>query len=493
MESRTHAREQAFRLLPAIDEVLRDPRAIALTQRASRELVLELAARELERWRDAIKSGALDAGEMTRRRDAGELFATLGEHVQRELGRGVVRAVNASGVVLNTGLGRAPVHPEVAQAMRVAAESYCVLEVDRFSGERNQRDDYLSDLLRRLTGAEAGIGVNNNAAAVLLTFNTFAGGRAAVVSRGELVEIGGSFRVPSVMERANVRLVEVGTTNRTRIGDYASALDEDARGDIGLLIKVHTSNFRVVGFTEEASAAELAQLGRARKVATAYDLGSGLIECEGAPSLAPLLGGEPLVLDAVRSGVDVVTFSGDKLLGAPQAGLLVGTREAIAKLRRNPMYRALRLDKVALAGLEKTLELVLVGRGGEIPARAMLAATSQELEPRAHALARELAALPELACEIRAESSQPGSGSAPGVLLPSHAVGVRHARRSADELARALRAASVPVFARIQDGLLLLDVRTLLPGDAERLVASFRAVLGPNSAPSSRGGARAGS
>src|SRR6185295_10658577 len=201
-----------------------------------------------------------------------------------------------------------------------------------------------------------------------LAFQTFAGGREAIVSRGELVEIGGSFRVPDVMARANAKLVEVGTTNRTRIADYAGAVNERT----GLLVKVHTSNFRVVGFTEEVSPADLAQLGRDKGIPSAFDLGSGLLECDGAPPLAELLGGEPLVRAAVESGIDVVTFSADKLLGAPQAGIIAGKRDAVRALRDNPIYRALRLDKVALAGLEKTCELLLAGRGGEIPARAML-------------------------------------------------------------------------------------------------------------------------
>lgn len=466
-------RDSAFRRLPSMDEVLRDPRAAALTSRAPRALVLELLAAELADWREEIKEGRLDGAALDGRVAQGDLYHRAGARLERELGRGVVRAVNASGVVLNTGLGRAPVHPEAAEAMRVAAESYCVLEVDRWSGERNQRDDYLSDLLRRLTGAEAAIGVNNNAGAVLLVFNTFAQGGRALVSRGELVEIGGSFRVPSVMERAGVELVEVGTTNRTRIADYAAAVDART----GLVIKVHTSNFRVVGFTEEASAAEIAQLGHDRGVTTAFDLGSGLLELAGARPLAPLLGGEPLLSDAIASGVDVVTFSGDKLLGGPQAGLLVGTAAAIAKLRKNPLYRALRLDKVALAGLEKTLELVLAGRGGELPTRAMLAATADELRPRAEALSKALAVLPGLACTIVAEGSQPGSGSAPGVLLPTWVVRATHSKLSAGALAARLRAATTPVFARVQEGAVLLDPRTLLPGDAERLVAAFRAVL----------------
>jgi L-seryl-tRNA(Ser) seleniumtransferase len=459
--------ERAFRLLPAIDQVLRDERASGLG--VPRELAAELAARLVAEWRAAIQRGELDAAALAEHHARGTFFTRLAELARREAGRGVVPAVNATGVVLNTGLGRAPVHPEAADAMRAAARGYCVLEVDRWSGERNQRDDYLSDLLRRLTGAEAAIGVNNNAAAVLLTFSTFAGGREAIVSRGELVEIGGSFRVPNVMERAGAELVEVGTTNRTRIADYASAIGPRT----GLVMKVHTSNFRVVGFTEEASAEELAELGRARGVTTAFDLGSGLVELAGETPLGPLLDGEPLVRAAIASGVDVVTFSGDKLLGGAQAGLLAGKRAAIDALRKNPLYRALRLDKVALAGIEKTLELMLAGRGAEIPARAMLHASERELRTRAEALARSLAALPGFTCELAADGSQPGSGSAPGVLLPTTVVRVRHARLSAGALAARLRTAPVPAFVRIQDGVVALDPRTLLPGDAELLVRAF--------------------
>ena len=393
-----------------------------------------------------------------------------------------MRCVNATGVVLNTGLGRAPVHPEVAEVMAVAARSYDVLEVDRATNERNQRDDYLGDLLARMTGAEAGIGVNNCAGAVLLLFNTFAGGREAIVSRGELVEIGGSFRVPDVMARASASLVEVGTTNRTRIADYEKAITERT----GLLVKVHTSNFRVVGFTEEATPAELAELGRRRGITSAFDLGSGLFEPAGAPPLAHLLGDEPLVLDAVKTGVDVVMFSGDKLFGGPQAGLVVGKRAAIAALRKNPIYRALRLDKVTLAGLEATARLVLAGRAHELPTRRMLAATAAELRPAADAIAERLARIPGLAAEVAEGASQPGSGSAPGVLLPTWVVRVRHARLSDAELALALREAPVPVFARVQDGCVLVDPRTLLPGDDADLVRGFEHAAGRDAGPARR-------
>jgi len=464
----------AFRLLPSVDEALRDPAIARLAGRVARELLGSFLAAALEELRAEIKSGRLDAATLERRLAEGALLKLVDARIVREDGAGLRRCVNATGVVLNTGLGRAPVHPEVAEAMAEAARSYCVLEVDRWTNERNQRDDRLAELLARLLGVESAIVVNNNAGAVLLLFQTFAGGKQAIVSRGELVEIGGSFRVPSVMERANAELVEVGTTNRTRIADYSGAITPRT----GLLVKVHTSNFRVEGFTEEVGAAELAALGRERKITSAYDLGSGLVEGSGMQPIAELLGGEPLVRAAVASGVDVVTFSGDKLLGAPQSGILVGARGAIESLRKNPIYRALRLDKVGIAGLEKTLELVLAGRGDEIPVRRMLRASAAELMPLAEQLARRLCALRGIAAEVLPGESQPGSGSAPGVTLPTFCVRVTHARISAGGLASALRAAAVPVFTRVQDGAVWLDPRTLLAGDEEDLLAAFVPVTG---------------
>jgi len=475
--------QAAYRLLPSIDETLRDPRVVTLEARASRELLRRFAAETLDAWRAEIAAGLLDADRIVTLRAAGEPFVEIARRVEREERRGVVRCVNATGVVLNTGLGRAPVHPEVAAAMAAAAKSYCVLEVDRETNERNQRDDHLGDLLARLTGAEAGIGVNNCAGAVLLLFNTFAGGREAILSRGELVEIGGSFRVPDVMARANANLVEVGTTNRTRIADYERAIGERT----GLLVKVHTSNFRVVGFTEEASPTELAELGARRKITSALDLGSGLFEPDGAPPLAHLLGGEPLVRDAVATGVDVVMFSGDKLFGGPQSGLVVGKRAAIASLRKNPIYRALRLDKVALAGLEASAKMVLDGRAHELPVRRMLAAPAAEMKPIADRIASRLARIGGVSADVAVGESQPGSGSAPGVVLPTFVVRVRHDRLSDQELARALREATVPVFARIQEGHVLLDPRTLLEGDEDDLVRGFEHAAGRQSAPARLG------
>ena len=460
-----------YRLLPAVEEIIGTKAALPLIERVGRDLFVRFVQEVLEGWRDEIRAKRLDAEGIQRRLLRGDLVKALALRVRHEEGAGLVSVVNAAGVVLHTGLGRAPVHSEVAQAMARAAAGYCVLEVDRFSGARNQRDDRLSELLCRLTGAEAGIAVNNNAAAVLLTLSTFAAGRETVVSRGELVEIGGSFRMPDVMTRAGTNLVEVGTTNRTKLSDFERATGPDT----GLYLKVHSSNFRMVGFTEEVDSEALVALGRARGVTVAFDLGSGLLELEGMTPLA-MLADEPLVRDAVESGLDVVTFSGDKLLGGPQAGLIVGRREAVAALRENAMYRALRLDKVTIAGVERTLELLLEGRGDELPARRMLLMPAAELRAEADLLAAEVGRIEGMRAEVTEGQSQPGSGSAPGVFLPTWVVRVKAAAWSTPELAAGLRACDPPVFTRIQDDELLLDPRTFFDGDRRHVVGALRAL-----------------
>ncbi|HPF15649.1 MAG TPA: L-seryl-tRNA(Sec) selenium transferase, partial [Planctomycetota bacterium] len=426
----------------------------------------------LESWRERITSEGWD-WEQTQAALAGERLALeVRALLDVEARRGVRHAINVSGVVLNTGLGRAPVHHAVAQRMAQVAGGFCVLEVDRETGRRNQRDARLGELLSRLTGAEAGIAVNNNAAAVLLLMHAFAKGREAIVSRGELVEIGGSFRIPEVLESAGARLVAVGATNRTRLADYRQAIVQTT----GLLLKVHTSNYRVIGFTEEVDPKELASLGREHSIPSAWDLGSGRIEARGANSL-DRIGGETEVREAVASGVDVVTFSGDKLLGAPQAGLLVGTREAIARLRNCPMYRALRLDKVGLAGLEATLELLLEGRGDELPARRMLLMGGAETKRLCDEAKVELSDLPGITVRVVASHSEPGSGSAPTVTLPGYCLQVDIPGLSPQRAATALRLATPPVFARVQEDSLWLDLRTLLPGELADLRRALAQVL----------------
>ena len=462
------AGDNPFRVLPSVDEALRILEAHAADQSIPRTVLAEIVGAELDDFRQRIGKDKLGADAVQAEVSDGAFVDRLLQACAIERGRGVVSAVNATGVVLHTNLGRAPVHPEVAERMRAAAMGYCVLEMDRFSARRNERDGRLGTLLRRATGAEAGIAVNNCAAAAFLMMQTFAGGREAIVSRGELVEIGGSFRVPDVMERAGVKLVEVGSTNRTRLADYERAMNENT----SLLMKVHTSNFRVVGFTEEVDAAEMARLGRERGVTTGWDIGSGRLEADGARSL-DVVGDETVLRDAVASGVDAIAFSGDKLLGGPQAGLLVGKRDAIRALRKNPIYRAMRLDKVSLAGLEATLELLAAGRGDEIPARRLMHLSAEALTPVAQRIAAALSALGGFEARPVDSESQPGSGSAPTVFLPSKAVRVEWAGHTADELATRLRAGEPPVFVRVQDGSVHLDPRALLPGDEDRLLQAF--------------------
>ncbi len=466
-----------YRLLPSVEEVLLRLGSRAELRSGGRERAAALVRALLDDWRAKIQRGELDAAAVAAALSAGELERAFEADVARANRRGIVRVINATGVVLNTGLGRACVHPQAAQAMREAAESYVVLEVDRESGERNERDAYLSEQLARLTGAEAAIAVNNNAAAVYLVLSTYAwGGREVVVSRGELVEIGGAFRVPEVMIRAGVALREVGTTNRTHAADYEQAIGERT----GLLMKVHTSNYRVRGFVHEVGPAELAEIARRHGLPSAYDLGSGLID---PPRAQPLvgLGDEPRVVEAVRAGLDLVTFSGDKLLGAPQAGLIVGKARAVGLLRHNPIYRALRLDKVSLAGLEATFRLMLDGRGDELPVRRMLLEDIATIRARAEALARALRTLAAsragLSVDVIEERSQPGSGSAPDVFLPTYCVRLGGIAGGEERLLERLRRGDPAVFARAQAGSVLLDPRTLNDSECAELARALAAAL----------------
>ncbi|MFT5058538.1 MAG: L-seryl-tRNA(Ser) seleniumtransferase [Planctomycetota bacterium] len=469
--------ENPYRLLPSVDSVLAQGGWQSAQAEVGEAAFTEIVRSVLQGWRDQIQEGRLDAAGLQELLDAGALTVEVTEHLARENRRGVKSAINVSGVVLNTGLGRSPVHPEAAHRMAQAAGGFCVLEVDRDSGQRNQRDQRLGELLSRLTGAQAGIAVNNNAAAVLLLMHTFAKGREAIVSRGELVEIGGSFRIPDVLESAGARLVAVGATNRTRIADFQAAVVKNT----GLLLKVHTSNFRVVGFTEEVPAEQLAELGKERGITSAWDLGSGRLEAPAAESLSGV-GDETPLRTAVASGVDVVCFSGDKLLGGPQAGLLVGSKEAIAALRRCPMYRALRLDKVALAGLEATCELLLAGRGNEIPARAMLCMDAKTTRVRCEEIAQLLKGTQGLSVDVAASQSQPGSGSAPTAALDTFALKLSLQSCSPQAFSEALRRSEPPVFARVQEDVVWMDPRTLLAGQTPLLIAAIQQAVESKSA-----------
>jgi L-seryl-tRNA(Ser) seleniumtransferase len=366
------------------------------------------------------------------------------------------RVLNATGVVVHTNLGRAPLAASARAAVTAAAEGYSNLELDLAAGERGSRHAHVEGLLREVTGAQAGLAVNNCAAAVLLAAAALAGpGREVVVSRGQLIEIGGGFRIPEVVGQAGARLVEVGTTNRTRLGDYAAALGERT----GVILRAHPSNFRTVGFTEEVEIEALCGLG----VPVIDDVGSGVLADD-----VELLADEPAVRRSVRAGAAVVCFSADKLLGGPQGGLLVGTSEAIETCRRHPLARAVRIDKLSLAALEATLALYRdpeLARA-ELPVLAMLEAAPQTLEARARRLAAGCDG------EVVASTAKVGGGALPLLELPGPAVAIDVA------LAQALRAGDPPLVGRIVDGRLLLDVRTLTDEEADQAAAAVRAARG---------------
>jgi L-seryl-tRNA(Ser) seleniumtransferase len=380
--------------------------------------------------------------------------------------RGVI---NATGVVLHTNLGRAPLAEAAVDAMVTAARDYSNLEYDLAAGERGSRYDHCAALLCELTGASAALAVNNAAAALVLALNTVARGAGVVVSRGELVEIGGGFRIPEILERSGARLVEVGATNRTRLRDYEAALTD---ASVRAILKVHRSNFRMTGFTEEVPLGALSGIAARRGVPLLYDLGSGLMVDPAQIGLA----GEPTARESLAAGADLVTFSGDKLLGGPQAGILLGRSDLVAAARANPLCRALRVDKVTLAGLEATLRLYLDPRRAlaEIPTLRMLVARPAELEERARRLAATLEQHGVRCGAVQAEGAV-GGGTFPGVALESWAVELTGP--SVADLARALRDGEPPVIGHIQGDRLLLDVRTVLPGQDEILVRRVRESL----------------
>jgi L-seryl-tRNA(Ser) seleniumtransferase len=449
-------RMERLRALPSIDELLARPAVSSLLANQPRPLVVRVLREAVAQARARLLGGE----------DRSFSEADVSEALAR-LTRPRLRPVlNATGVVLHTNLGRAPLAERAVERLAAVARGYCNLELDLDEGDRGSRYAHLVDALCALTGAEAALVVNNCAAAVLLTLSALAQGREAIVSRGELVEIGGGFRVPDVMHQSGAKLVEVGTTNRTRLSDYARAVGPDT----ALLVKVHRSNFAVVGFTEEVGTRELAALGREKGVPLFEDLGSGaLLTLHGEGLTA-----EPTVSSVIAAGADVVCFSGDKLLGGPQAGVVVGRKELIARLERHPLNRALRIDKLTVAALEATLELYLDGRDAEVPARAMLTSRREALEARARRLALGLdgAGVP---CRVVEVTGRVGGGSMPLAELPSWAVAVEAA--PAARLHERLRAGEPPVVARVVDDELWLDVRCFSDADVDvvvRCVAAAR-------------------
>ncbi len=451
---------QQLAALPQVDEVLRRPAIAAID--APRWALVEAVRRVIDARRAALRAG---------RAVSEELVPAIAALARALAAPSLTSVINATGVVLHTNLGRAPLPKVALDRLVEVASGYCNLEYDLQTGRRGSRYHHLLAALGALTGAEDAVVVNNNAAAVLLALAALAAPGEVVVSRGELVEIGGSFRIPEVMRSAGVRLVEVGCTNRTHLGDYQAALATDTAA----LLKVHRSNFAMHGFVAEVGARELAWLGRERGVMSMMDLGAGsLLEAELQASFG--LPAEPSVGAIIASGIDVVTFSGDKLLGGPQAGILAGRGELIERCRRHPLMRALRPDKLVLAALEATLSLYRDGMAMAVPTVAMLAATEAELEARAQELLQRIGAPAGLIIDIRRCDSAVGGGSMPTARPASFAVTLAAEHVSAAELDARLRAHAPPVIGRLAQERVLLDVRTL-PRVEER-AAVARAVRG---------------
>jgi len=377
------------------------------------------------------------------------------------------RVINATGVIIHTNLGRAPLSEDARAAMDLAAHGYSNLEYDLLGGVRSSRYEHADRLLAQLTGAGAGMLVNNNAGAVLLILTALARGREAIISRGQLVEIGGGFRIPDVMAQGGVSLVEVGTTNRSRIADYESAIGEET----ALLMHVHHSNFKIVGFTEEVGLTQLAEIAQQHGLLTVEDLGSGCFLDTSAFGLAH----EPTVREALEQGADLVCFSGDKLLGGPQAGIIVGRADLISSLKRHPLSRALRVDKTTIAGIQATLLHYAREEATEkIPVWQMIGAKLEELEQRAVSWADRLGGLSSH-IEVVPGLSTVGGGSLPGETLPTRLVAFRHV--SPDTLAQQLRMGDPPVVGRIEAGQYLLDPRTVLPGEEQDLLIAVERAL----------------
>lgn len=459
--------QELFRSLPKVDELLKHSQLADLSANVSYNVTLESARQVIDDARSDIKSGT-----QTDVLSEEDIVARVCAEVERRIQPSLRRVINATGIIVHTNLGRSILADAALQAVQEVAQGYSTLEYDFVQGKRGSRHDHIEYLLCELTGAQAAMAVNNNAAAVMMCIACFARGKEALVSRGQLVEIGGSFRVPDIMAESGARMVEVGTTNKTHLKDYEKATTPET----GLYLKVHSSNYRVVGFTEEVSLEELVNLGALRSIPVMEDQGSGVLvdlQKYGLPY-------EPTVASSVAAGADIVTFSGDKLLGGPQAGIIVGKKEAIAALKAHPMARALRLDKMTLAALEATLMIYRDEDRAvrEIPTLRALTMSFEESKQRAIELAQvlqnklqEIDAAQSCSIEVIDEVARAGGGSLPLADIATAVVALSFKGTSADEAEKALRLEGpVPIVVRIKDDRILLDPRTLVHDDVDFIV-----------------------
>lgn len=479
-------KKSLLRRLPAISHLLETDEVMELVRRYSHKIISEAAGEVVEGLRKRILAGEekdFDARET----DPGFVVNLIRERVQEKTRPHLRKVINATGIVLHTNLGRAVLAREAVTALTEIAGSYNNLELDLATGERGSRYVHVEGLLCKLTGAEAGMVVNNNAAAVLLVLSALAKGKQVVVSRGQLVEIGGSFRIPEVMAQSGAVLVEVGATNKTHLRDYENAVNEET----ALLLKVHTSNYKIIGFTAEIETKDLVRLGRSKGIPVFEDLGSGMLVDLSAYGLAK----EPTVKESLRAGVDIVTCSGDKLFGGPQAGIIVGRRQFIDKLKKHPLARALRVDKFTLAAMETTLRLYLDEKTAvnAVPTLRMLTMTREELDRRAKSFARKLrmragAAAAGVATggdntaslatvEVIDGFSQVGGGALPEENIPTRLVSIVPRHVSVNTFEERLRSGEIPVLARIQKDRLLIDLRTVAPEEEKILLETLAGAL----------------
>ncbi len=460
------AESQILQQLPSVSKILQKDSIQGLIDLYSRELVVNGIQEYLAELRTGIQNGQLSDEILSERIES--LDSVLRSRIEARLSPSLGKVINASGVILHTNIGRAPLPPEAAQAILEIATGYSNLEYDLAAGQRGHRDLHFEEGICRLLDCQAATVCNNNAAAVLLILNTLAREKKVLVSRGELVEIGGSFRIPAIMERSGAILKEVGTTNKTRISDYRDAIDEDT----ALILRVHPSNYKIVGFTHRPTLLELAELAQESGIPLVEDAGSGLL----FSSSHPFLQEEPSVQSVLGEGADLVCFSGDKLLGGPQAGIMVGNSDLVEAIRRNPLMRACRVDKMTYAALQWTLAQYERGSYPTlIPVHRMLSASAEEIEKRALRL-KDLLDSQIFQSEGRAGFSLIGGGSAPEEEIPTYLLAITSKQHSVNDLEQHLRKSPVPVLARIEADQLILDLRTVFPEQEELIVSAFAAL-----------------
>ena len=468
-------KNQLLRQLPSVNDIIKHEKADQLTEEYNRDLLIQGIRDELEYQRRKIlklldKEKFEEAEAIVDSLTLEKILDNIASNLEKEFRPQLAPVVNGTGVIVHTNLGRSLLSKEAKDMVEMVASHYNTLEIDRNTGERGSRYDNVEELICRLTGAEAAFVVNNNAAAVLLAISTFASGKEIIISRGELIEIGGSFRIPAVMEQGGADLVEVGTTNKVYIEDYAREINENT----GMLLKVHTSNYKVVGFTEEVGLDQLVQLGHKYDIPVLDDLGSGVFLDMTEFGLER----EPTVAERVEAGGDIVTFSGDKILGGPQAGIIVGRKDLIEKMKKHPLTRAVRVDKYTLAALEGTLKAYLRPETviDKIPTLNMLSLDRDDLREPAKELQASLKdVLPDnIKCQIEEDISRVGGGAYPLSELPTLTVTIDWPGVGASKIASALRSHYPPIFTRIKDEKLVIDLRTLQEGDQEIIIDAFK-------------------